>query len=180
MLHNKGHADKQTACTAASLKPLTAIEQLFMQSWTPILIIVLLGLSWFIWTVYGRLLLNKVVWVKRINPPEIHSLGDIKINGDLLAVKFLWGIKTFSLKQIKQIKAFAQNDWGLEEHEQIDILFDTAEKITFSASLQEHREFVQTITKKVGITDKTWIWGDLPQLGDKLGRDLVYEKTKSR
>jgi hypothetical protein len=145
-----------------------------MQSW--ILIIVLLGLSWFIWTAYGRLLLNRVVWVKRINPPEINYLGDIKVNGDLIAVKFLWGIKTFSIKQINQIKAFAQTDWGLEEHEQVDILFDTADKIIFSGSLQERREFVQTLFQQVGIADKAWTWGDLPQLGDKLGRDLVFNR----
>ena len=151
-----------------------------MHSWTAILITVLLGLSWFIWTAYGRLLLNKIVWVKRINPPQIHSLGDIKVSGDYLVVKFFWGIKTFSLKQIKQIKAFGQTDWGLEEHEQVDILFDTAYKITFSGSLQEHREFVQTIAQQVGIVDKTWTWGFLPHLGDKLGRDLVFEKNKSR
>jgi hypothetical protein len=118
--------------------------------------------------------------VKRINPSEIYFLGDMKVSGDFIIVKFLWSKKTFSLKQIKQIKAYAQTDWGLEEHEQVDILFETADKITFSGSLQEHREFVQTITQQLGIASKAWTWGDLPQHGDKLGRDLVFEKNKSR
>lgn len=151
-----------------------------MQSWTLILIIVLLGLSWFIWTAYRRLLLNREVWVKEINQSTLYSVGDIKVNADLIVVKFLWGIKTFSLQQIVQVKAFAQTDWGLEEYEQVDVLFDTDDKIIFNGSLQEHRDFVQTITQQIGIVDKTWSWGFLPHLGDKLGRDLVFQKNKSR
>jgi hypothetical protein len=151
-----------------------------MQSWTPILIILLAGLSWFIWTTYRRQLLNKAVWVKRINPSTLQSVGDIKVNEDLIQVKFLWGTKTFSFRQIQQMKAYALTDWRLEEYEQVDILFDTANKITFNGSLQEHRAIVQTIASEIGIESNIWTWGFLPYLGDKMGRDLVFEKNKSR
>jgi hypothetical protein len=117
-----------------------------------------------------------MVFVKRINHTENNSVGDTKVSEGFIQVKFLWSKKTFSLNQINQIKAYAQTDWGLEEHEYVDILFDNNDKITFSGSLPEHRELVQQITQELGITDKSWNWGYLPHLSDWLGRDIVFTK----
>ncbi len=149
-----------------------------MEYWTPVLILILLGFIWFIWMVYGRLLLNKAVWVDKINPAGTPSLGDIKFNEDTISVLFFWGVKTFSLQQIEQIKAFAQTDWGLEEHEQVEMLFDTGDTISFCGSWQDHREIVQTITQQIGIAGVIWPWGDLPQRGDKWGRDIIFDRNK--
>ena len=147
-----------------------------MQFWTPFVIMILVSSIWLTWTIYGRQLLNKAVWAKSINPSILQFKGDIKIGQDTMLVKFWSSIKTLEFGQITQIKAYSQTDWGLEEYEQVDILFDNGNKIYFSGSLKEHREIIQAIVNSVSLQNQTWTWGFLPHLGDQLHRDVVFER----
>lgn len=152
-------------------------QEQFMKSWIIQLIILFVGLFCIALAIYRRQLLNKAIFVKTINHAALKSIGDIEVNQDFLRAKFYWTVKNFSFKQITQIKAYTQTDWGINESEQIDILFDTGDKISFSGSLAAHREMVQVIVSKVDIQDKDWAWGFLPFFGDITGKDIVYEKV---
>lgn len=147
-----------------------------MKSWILQLIMLSLGFCWFIWSVYGQQLLHKMTWINKTNHAVLQSIGNIKVNQDFLQVKFTWTVKNFSFRQIEQIKAYSQADWGLTEHEQIDILFDTGDKISFNGSLEAHREIILVIASGIGIQNKDWPWGCLPCSGDIMGRDIIYQK----
>ena len=143
-------------------------------------IILLVGLLFVAWIIYGRLLLNKIVWIKNIISSALQSTGDIKVDGDIIQVKFLWSVKTFSFEQITEIKAYMETNWGLEEYDQVDVLFENGNKICFRGLPREHQNVVQLITSSVGIQNKVWAWGFLPRLGDSMKRDIVFDKTNNR
>ena len=150
-----------------------------MQNFIYILITCLILVMWFLWRVYGKILLNREVRVKHIGDVDHQSIGNLKYSKDTIEVRFIRNTKLFSLDQIVKIKAYSLATWGLEEIEQIEIYFDNANRIIFDGSLKEHRDFIEMIISKLGISDVTLRWGRLPHLGDKENRDTIFDKEKS-
>lgn len=89
-------------------------------------------------------------------------------------------MKEFSINQIEEIKAYSLTDWGLSEYEQIDIKFDNKHKIKLDGSLVEHQNFTKFLLLRLGVKNKVLDWGFLPQLTDKMSRDIIFERNNIR
>ncbi|MEJ8817239.1 hypothetical protein [Lacibacter sp. H407] len=150
-----------------------------MQNFIYILITCLILVMWFLWRVYGKILLNREVRISHIGDVDPHSIGNLKYSKDTIEVRFTRNTKLFSLDQIVKIKAYSLTTWGLEQFEQIEINFDNANRIIFDGSLKEHRDFIEVIISKLDISAVTLRWGRLPHLGDKENRDTIFDKEKS-
>ncbi|MEQ1531437.1 MAG: hypothetical protein ABL925_19150 [Methylococcales bacterium] len=126
------------------------------------------------------MLLSKKVFIKRINPTEIKSIGDLIIEDEIILVLYRWKIVKHTLQQIERIKAYSLTSWGLVDYEQVDIKFIDNYQIKLDGSLTENRNFIESIMEQLSQDSKILNWDFLPQLGDKLGRDTIFEKNNIR
>lgn len=124
---------------------------------------------------FRRIWLNKEVWVKRLNLGDLNRYGDMVFIDRTFHIHSRWSVKTFSLSDIQEIRGYSFTDWGLNEQEQVSIIFPNLNII-----LDAENETVQTFIKDLLQTlanDKEASWGFLPQLNDPAKRDLLYSKT---
>lgn len=149
-----------------------------MEKWP--LLFLLISLFYICWTIYGSLLLNREIFIKRIDPQDFKLVGDLTFREDNILVIFKWKMKEFSIDQIEEIKAYSITDWGLSEYEQIDINFDSTHKIKLDGSLVDHQNFSKFLLHQLGIKKEILDWGFLPQLNDKMRRDVIFEKNNLR
>ena len=135
---------------------------------------------YYCWTIFGYELLNKKVLIKRINPQNLKLVGDLILKGDYIFVMYRWRKKEFPIQQIEQIKAYCIVDWGLQEYEQIDIKFTNDYQVKLDGTMEDHQNFIESLMQQLGINNKICNWGFLPQLDDKMGRDVIFERNNIR
>lgn len=140
-----------------------------------LLVIIDLALS-----ICGEMLMNRAIWIKNINPNLFRSYGDLKFDSDSIHIKFFWNVKSFTLYQVSQIKAYAQTTWSLEDLERVDVIFKNGDKIYLSVGMEAHRKFIRKILSGLGAENKILEWGFLPHSGDHLQRDIVYDGEDRR
>lgn len=123
------------------------------------------------------MLLSKKVFIKRINPQELKSVGDLLVKDDTLFILYRWKTVKHTVQQIERIKAYSLTSWGLVDYEQVDIIFTNNYQIKFDASIIEHQKLIEKLMEKIGQSIEILKWDFLPVLGDKLGRDVIFERA---
>jgi hypothetical protein len=119
-----------------------------------------------------RLLLNKAILVKRVNPEKPGRHGDLIVHDSEIEVHFLWRSEKLNTDKIEQIRAYWNTTLGLEEFWCIDISLANGKTVYLDGSNLEHQKATNDLL--LNLKSKPVNFQNLPFNG--ANKSIVYQK----